>query len=119
MKNLPSSELVLPLQGNNYIIKFPKVGQFIDIESRKAILSSGQYRSLSASYSPAVSYIDVFATFTILIPDLIKDLRVESLFDLDLSELQPLVDFYEGKYLPWYNEWQDYLKTEKKSEEKA
>jgi hypothetical protein len=97
--------LKINIQGNEFEIQFPNIGQLIDIETRKALISSGQYNNLKKSDSFILPYIDILATFIILIPDLVTLLRVESLFDLNLKELKELKNIYEKQYKPWYDAW--------------
>jgi hypothetical protein len=108
---IPSRILKIKIQDNEFEIKFPNVGQIIDIATRKIILSSGQYLNLEKNDPFTTKYIDVLATFTILLPELNSLLRVESLFDLDLIDLKELLDVYDKEYLPWYNSWKEFIKT--------
>jgi archaellum component FlaF (FlaF/FlaG flagellin family) len=110
-QTVPQKILKIKIQENTFEIPFPNVGQTIDIATRKIILSSGQYLNLEKNDPFTTKYIDVLATFTILLPELNSLLRVESLFDLDLIDLKELLDVYDKEYLPWYNSWKEFIKT--------
>lgn len=102
--------LNIQIQDNKFEIKFPNVGQLIDIESRKSLLASGQYKNMDKNDSFIIPYIDTLATFMVLIPELSELLRIQSLFDLSLLELKELLNIYNNQYLPWYNSWMDLIK---------
>lgn len=97
--------LKIQIQKQNFEINFPNVGQLIDIEVRKSLISAGQYQNLIKNQSFSIDYIDALATFLILIPDLNKLLRVESIFDLNLIDIKEIINIYKKEYLPWYEEW--------------
>jgi len=103
-----SKTLELEIKKNSYEIKFPNTGNLLDIEELKARLSGGQYNALfGGTLSSEMSrlLIDTIATFTILLPDLKKDLTVKSYLDLELVDSIELLKVYRDSYLPWYNEW--------------
>lgn len=105
-----SKILEIKFQESTFEIKFPNVGQLIDIETRKALMSSGQYNNMKKNDSFIIPYIDILATFVILIPEIVSLLRVESLFDLSLSELKELKNIYDKEYKPWYDGWMKEIK---------
>lgn len=106
-KNL-ATELNLKVLTNNYIIKFPNVGQMLDIESRKMALTGGQYRNLTlnptASSLMALLNADMISTFSILIPEMAKDMKID-FFELDIKTSKVLTNAFTKQFLPWYNEW--------------
>ncbi len=108
-------ELTIRIKNNSYTVKFPTVGQFSDIEIRKQLFSGGNYGSMVANMTSqsqrALDIIDAQAYFTILIPELIKDLNVKSLRDIDLLDFEEIRIPYVKKFAPWVNEWEDALKT--------
>lgn len=108
--------IAIPLQGNNYTIEFPNVGQFIEIETMKVSLSSGVYRSLVSlrtfGGNLALDYVDAISTFSVLIPQLRKDLKIDSLLNLNPIEAKEITKVYKDIFLPWYSEWMKLLKEE-------
>lgn len=121
-KKKPSISLKLKIMGNDYEVKFPTNGQLIDIETYKTILGKGANNSLYSngdiSSTMAFITIDMVATFTHLIPDLKKDLQgVKSILDLNPLQSKELRRIYLREYLPWYNDWMDYINQDTKEEE--
>lgn len=99
--------IVVKIQGVSYTIPFPKVGQLLAIENEKNRLSSGTYSDYARfddSGWIARTIIDAMATFTVLCPQLIKDLNL-SWRDLDLTQILPLTKAYTELYVPFYAKW--------------
>ena len=114
-------------------VKFPKVGQYIKVESRKAQLSvpngnvfdrSSQYNNLfrngMLSSIKAMDLIDMIAWFEVCIPDLMEKSTegLDSITDLDLFDAVPLLKVYKEQFLPWKNSWEDVFLGLNKEEEK-
>lgn len=113
---LPTS-ISVTLFEREYVVKFPNAGQFIDVEVKKALLSQNQYNRLNnmrtQGANTALSLIEATAYFSILIPELEKDLNgFKNLFDLSMLEIKPLLKEYHGVFLPWYAQWLDILKDD-------
>lgn len=107
-KATPSITIDIEIANNTYPVKFPNIGQLIEIERGKKRMSDGydyELASGSADSAYAKILIDMTVTFSILIPTLLKDLNVKSIYDLSLVESKPMVDVYLETYLPWYQEW--------------
>ena len=98
---------------NIYEVKIPTAGQLIDIEVEKTRLSSGLYGSMArvgtASSSGALDVIDVSAYLRVLVPALMKDLKVANITDLDIFDFKLLMKDYSEQFLPWVNDWQRVL----------
>jgi len=105
---LPRSVKVM-LQGNEFVINFPNVGEMIDIETKKALYSANQYGAIkdsnTASSGLVLLYIDAIAHFTSLIPDLKELLKIESFFRLDLISMKEVTNQYVKVFRPWFNDW--------------
>ncbi len=97
----------------NYSIKFPNTGQLIKIENFKNELAGNSYDQLyfrqDIAGVLAKLNIDAIATLTVLCPDLLKDLQVNSLRDLDLIYMAELSNWFNSIYLPWYNDIMKHL----------
>lgn len=97
------------LKGNSYKVEFPTAGQFIDIETKKAELSNGQWgqliKSPTISTFRSIQIIECIATLSIICPQLISDLKVKRLEDLDLIDLVEIYKVYQKNIYPWYTEW--------------
>jgi len=91
---------------NNYVVKFPTTGQIIDIEAMKVRLGNDfDVNYISGAYAKTAR--DMIATFSVLIPDMKKDLTVHSFSELNPIELKPFMEAYLKIYLPWFNEIMD------------
>lgn len=102
-------ELEIVIKGVKYTASFPTVGDFLNIERYKMTLSASQYSAMVASglfsAGQALDIIDMIAYFTVLIPKLKEDLKVETFSELDLLDSKELVDLYKGEFKPWVEEW--------------
>ena len=96
------------IKGNEYLLKFPNVGNFRRIESLKQALSNGMYASMVGTYTDAAQsaadMIDIESYFSVLCPDLLKDFKCESFSDLGLKDFMELQNAYKEQFVPWWNE---------------
>lgn len=99
--------LELKVKGNSYVVEFPNVGKFQAIESTKQVLSKGMYSSLlstgTISSIEALDMIDMESYFSILLPQLIKDLKCDNFSLLDLEDYIELKGIYMEQFIPWWN----------------
>jgi len=104
-------------KGNDYQLKYPTVGQLIDIRVLEQQLSKGMIKELLTGTDADIDgyiYITTIAHIQILIPNLLKDMRV-SLRDMDLLDFQDLIDLYSEQISPWLTDWRDKIKEKMKS----
>lgn len=103
-------EISIPFEGKKFSIKFPNVGQMIDIESLKSSLSGNKYGSFAASGIKtmyfALDMIDAISFFSVMCPKL-KDFITEE-DNVDYTQMKPesvkeLVTLYQKFVLPWYS----------------
>lgn len=117
-KELPKKEVSIEIGGNRYQVKFPKNRDFLKIENEKNRLSNSDYSSLvyraDNSGFLAKLIIDTISTFSVLIPNLEKDLNIKSYLDLDLIQQNLLTTTYLEQYLPWYQSWIELLSNPSK-----
>lgn len=102
----------------NYKVKFPTVGQYIQVQSRQAELAtpitsqSTQYLNMimkgTIASNTALDMVDMIAWFEICIPDLMKDTigDIKSIEDLDIFDVKPLLEAYKNIFLPWKESWE-------------
>jgi hypothetical protein len=106
--------LEFKLKSNNYTIKFPNVGQIEDIECTKQLISKGMYSSLmqmgTRAANDTLDMIDMEAFFSILCPDLVKDLKSDSFRDLGIVDFMELKKAYIKQFVPWWVEIQKILR---------
>lgn len=124
MSNLQRT-LTIPIKvgkvERNYVINFPTVGQYINVESRKAQLTipkglsfdqSTQYLNLirqrTLASNMALDFVDMIAWFETCIPDLMKNTvgELQNIEQLDIFDAQPLVEAYKKHFLPWKTAWE-------------
>lgn len=115
MQNLKQSVDVI-INDKTYNISFPNVGQMMEIESKKIALGGGVYRDLITAGTKSAQYnldlIDAISNFTVLIPELRKDLDVKSFLDIDLITGKHVVKAYNKQFYPWFQEIQKFLYDE-------
>lgn len=97
---------------NEYQLKYPTVGQIIDIRVREQQLSRGTVKDLIFGTSADVDgyvYITTIAHIEVLLPQLVKDLKVP-MQELSIVDFQGLVDLYSEEIYPWLTEWNKQIK---------
>lgn len=106
-KETPKSEIVLNIGENSYKLKFPDTGQLIDLEQAKSRLNPPRNQTTSAiwAYNLAIA----IETFSILIPDLQKDMNVKDFYKLSAQESSELVKVYVKVFKPWYDAWMEII----------
>ena len=106
-------ELTVTIQERQYIVKYPNVGQLIDISVRENGLTRGGTRDLMFSGLPehqeAYLTIKVIAFMDIMLPNVVKDLKVDSLLELDPIDFKIINDVYYNEIYKWLNEWKEAL----------
>ncbi|MCK4826863.1 hypothetical protein KA005_64605 [bacterium] len=72
-------------------------------------MSKGTHEQMLFGRTPqsqaAYLTIDAIATFTILIPQLSKDLNVKTLLSLTPIDTKSILVAYEKDFYPWYSDW--------------
>lgn len=99
--------------GIKLIVKFPNVGQMLDIEALKQTLSGNKYGIMASSgvrsMYTALNIIDTFSFFEVTCPRLKAILDVKSLVELTTEDTKELVKVYLKDIAPWYKEAIDEL----------
>ena len=107
--------VVLVISGAEYKIEFPKVAVIIDAESLKVSLASAQYgrmqMAMQGNVNVALDLIDMVAYFTTFIPSLKERLRLDTILDMNVDEVKPLLNEYRTKFKPWYEKCLDILRS--------
>lgn len=97
------------VKGNPYTMKFPTVGEFLDIESRRILFSSNTYsqmlRSQLKSSAAALDFTDMASIVTVLCPKLIEDLKAKSVLDLDIFDCKELMTVWNSDIKAWVDGW--------------
>jgi hypothetical protein len=104
-----ATELKFEVKGNTYTIKVPTPGDMIDVERRKMVLSGGYYgemmRTSTISAQESLMLVDIQSHFSVLCPELIKDLKCEDLGSMDIDDYKMLKEAYTKEFVPWWNSW--------------
>lgn len=104
-------EINISYNDKKFQVKFPNVGQLIDIESLKNALTGGKYGSFAASGVKSMYFIldivDTIAFLTVMCPKL-KNFITEEEDGIDYTQMKPetvktLVTVYKEQILPWYS----------------
>lgn len=113
---------VIKLSGNTYTLKYPTIGQVVDIETWKLTISKGKYLQMVGAgnlkaMEEALDYVDMCSYFLVLCPDLIRDAKVD-LTSLDTLDSVEIMDVYKTQFVPWWNNYLKAVRPEKKEEKK-
>lgn len=104
-------EITIEYNGKKFQVKFPNVGQMIDIESLKNGLTGGKYGSFAASGVKSMYFIldmvDTIAFLTVMCPKL-KNFVTNEGEETDFMKMKPetlkeLIAVYKKQILPWYS----------------
>lgn len=110
-------QINLVIEQNTYSVKFPTIGQMMDIENMKMALTNGSYADMLRSGLKSSFYntemVDTISHFWVLIPELRTDLAVKTYTELDPFLGKKMLKVYRQQFLPWY----EVLMTELMSEE--
>ena len=104
-------EIAIAYNDKKFIVKFPNVGQLMDIESLKMALTGGKYGTFAASGIKSMYFVldmvDAISFFSVMCPRL-KNFITQEDVDVDYTQMKPesvkpLVDIYKKEVMPWYN----------------
>ena len=104
-------EIAINYNGKKFTVKFPNVGQIMDIESLKVALTGGKYGTFAASGIKSMYFVldmvDAISFFSVMCPRL-KNFITEEEIDVDYTQMnpqsiKPLIDIYKKEVMPWYN----------------
>jgi hypothetical protein len=104
-------QISVKIKENSYTVKYPSVGQFLDIESRKAELANGQYLNMIKSGTnlsfDALECIDAIANLEVLLPKLKEHLKVNSILEIDAIDFKELRSIFRLQLIPFLKAWSD------------
>lgn len=104
----------IKIQNNSYVLKYPTVGQFIDIKVLEQQLSKGTMKDFLTAglYDDVDAYLAIktVAHIQVLIPSINKDLKTESLLDIQFDDFQELISIFNDEIFPWLEEWKKNFK---------
>ena len=118
-----NNKTTIKIKENEYEVPFPNNGQLQDIEFLKVQLSKGKYGEMFRTETMdslfALDAIDMEAYFSVLIPNLKKDLKVDSIRDLGVKDTLELISIFREQLIPFINNWREIIQKaySKKNEE--
>lgn len=99
-------EKILKIDGNDYQIKFPSVGEMIAIESMKMSFTKNRYVEMSSSdlqsHKFALDMADTVSYFSVLIPELKENLKIKGWWEADPYIIKNLMKVYQKQFIPWF-----------------
>jgi hypothetical protein len=102
-------ELKVEVCGRVYAVAYPNVGQMIDISVRENSLANGKLRDLilngTGDQQDAYLMIKSVAFFEIMLPNMVKDLKTESLMKLAPEDFMVINKVYWESVDKWLAEW--------------
>ena len=96
-------------RGETVTVRFPNVGQLIDIESLKQLYTGGRYAIMAASNLKSMGYaldlVDSIVFFQVLCPKIKKVAGVDNLINISTELGNELIEVYKKEiYAPWYSD---------------
>lgn len=116
----PNKTVTFKVEENEYTVPFPNNGQFIKIETMKALLTRDTYGTMATGGTVESQMsrftVDLIAFLSVMCPKLTENLKIGSLSDLDMVTTKALLKTYINTILPWFNEWMTLLNTDEVEE---
>jgi len=86
-------------------ISYPTVGQKLQIENVKLLLTDNNYgdlaRSGHISAIQLLDLVDAVAYFTILIPEISKSLNVQDFLNMEPKKTKMYIKAFKEEFMPW------------------
>jgi hypothetical protein len=112
-KTVPSSSINITIDGKTYKSVDLTFGSFKRIEKEKSNLSNGDYHNLAKRVDDAgwfnKTVIDAIASYSVLLPGFAEDVNYNDFNNVSMIHLRLLYDSYMNQYLPWFQEWTNFL----------
>ena len=97
---------IVKIGKDSYDVSYPNVGQKLDIENVKLMLTNSQYgemaRSGHVTALQLLDLVDAVAYFTILVPELKSSLKVQDFMDMNPVEARNLRKGYKKYFVPFF-----------------
>jgi len=99
--------LEINFKGKKYTSKPFDVGNMVDMEKAKAMLSAGQwggiYRAATETGDESLVMMQTQAAISIFFPELLEDLKPKSIMELGLKDYKDFKKLYVDKIEKWTN----------------
>ena len=90
-----------------FVVKFPNVGQIIEIESLKQALTNNKYGAMAqsgiVSMYYALDFVDAIAFLKICAPDVGRYYNIDDFTSVSPEIMEQFVKVYKEDIYPWYN----------------
>ncbi len=100
------TKTAIKIGDKDYPIEYPRVGQIIEIENLKLMLSGNMYGALVKSeHSTGVdllNLIDGIAYFTVLNKDFAKDFEADDFSNMDVVRQKQIKKAFSKVFWPWF-----------------
>lgn len=109
-----SRECKFKIGEKSFTVKFPNVGQIIDIESLKQALTNNRYGVMAASGVTSMYYaldiVDAISFYQAVAPSVSKYYDIKSYTSLAPEDMKDLTEAYTSTIKPWYDKVMSELK---------
>lgn len=106
-------EHAIEFKGVKIIVKFPNVGQLIDIEAAKQALTNNKYGAMASSGVKSMIYaldiVDALVFVQIMCPKIKMMMDAADFTSLSPEDTEDLVMVYKTQIMPWYQKVLDQL----------
>jgi len=106
----------IEILGKTYEVKYPNVGQKLQIENVKLLFTDGNYGDLARSrHNTALELLDLVdavAYFSILIPEIASNLSIQDFLNMDVKRSKAYIKAFKKQFSPWFDELEAELNKE-------
>lgn len=89
-----------------FTVKFPNVGQIIDLDAMKQALSGNRYGSMAASGLASAYYaldlIDAIAFYQVVCPEVGRYYDIKNYAEMELDKIEDLMKAWKDEIQPWF-----------------
>lgn len=100
--------LNLQVEGQTFKVAFPNAGNLLDIWNMQMLMTQNNYATMANTGTKLGNFfidaVDAIATFTVLVPELAKQLNGVSFTEIEPKKMKQLVAIYRKQFYPWYRD---------------
>jgi len=101
------TQTIVPIGGKDYTVNYPNVGQVIEIENLKLLLSGNMYgdliKSNHATGVELLNLVDGVSYFSVLAPDFKKDFATDKFTEMDVFKQKQIIKAFKKTFWPWFS----------------
>ena len=102
------------IDGRQFTVQFPNVGQIIDLDAMRQALSSNRYGAMAASCVKSSYYaldlIDAISFFQVVCPEVGRYFDIQNFATIDLVLAEKLLKPWREEIKPWYENTMDEIR---------